>query len=128
MYSFLALVTIGLAAFSGTEAATATNCAGRRYTANDMSLCYREACQWAPRQGPGGYPHNFGNYERLDFGPYTNSRTLREYPLRLGGRYTGGAPGADRCVVHRDPNTQRCTNIGAMTHTGAAQRNGFVRC
>lgn len=41
--------------------------------------------------------------------------------------HLAGAPGPDRVVF--DPDYRgSCVFVGAMTHTGAVQRNGFVSC
>ena len=37
------------------------------------------------------------------------------------------SPGADRVVFNPDLDGE-CAYVGAMTHTGAEERNGFVMC
>ncbi|KAL1631087.1 hypothetical protein SLS56_004613 [Neofusicoccum ribis] len=123
MPSIQSLLVAALFAASG---ALAVTCGTTTYTSTQVSDCVAELCQWDERQGPGGYPHKYNNYESLSFGSYTG--TLYEYPMMTSGVYKGGSPGADRCVASYDARTNKCTNLGAMTHTGAANTNGFVLC
>ncbi|KAL1616709.1 putative guanyl-specific ribonuclease f1 [Diplodia seriata] len=115
-----------LAALCAATGALAVTCGSNTYTDAQISSCVADIKRWDERQGPGAYPHKFNNYEGLAFGAYTG--VLYEFPLLTSGPYRGGAPGADRCVAAYDVNTNTATNLGAMTHTGAASRNGFVKC
>ncbi|CAE7016489.1 hypothetical protein P3342_004323 [Pyrenophora teres f. teres] len=105
-------------------------CAGVVYSNSEVEACRSTLCFYDNRQGPGGYPHRFNNYEGINFGSYTGD--LYEYPLVRGTRaYGGGPPGADRCVAAYDQVTGNCDLVGAMTHNGVPQtasRNSFVPC
>ncbi|KAI2475077.1 guanyl-specific ribonuclease f1 [Pyrenophora tritici-repentis] len=106
------------------------SCGGVVYSDSQLESCRSTLCLYDDRQGPGGYPHFFSNFEGLNFGSYNGA--LYEYPL-VGGTngYNGGPPGADRCVVAYDSVTGNCDLLGAMTHRGKprnAPRNAFVHC
>ncbi|KAH7050320.1 Ribonuclease/ribotoxin [Macrophomina phaseolina] len=126
MRSFISILATGLAILTG---ALAVDCQGKAFTDADVDACVAELCNWDAGRGPGGYPHHFGNRETLSLGQYTTDPDLYEYPMLDNGRvYKGGAPGADRCIAHFDPNTWACTKVGAMTHRNAPKKNAFVLC
>ncbi|KAG4429138.1 hypothetical protein IFR05_015381 [Cadophora sp. M221] len=101
---------------------SATTCGSTSYTVTDTRNCKNTAYnyyQQGTTAGSSSYPHTYNNYEGFDFpvsGPY------QEFPLKKGGAYTGGSPGADRCII----NTSGAY-AGAITHTGASGNN-FVGC
>ncbi|KAF4306787.1 hypothetical protein SLS57_003123 [Botryosphaeria dothidea] len=122
---FLSVFAAGLAIVTST---LAVDCQGVTFTDADVDSCVAELCNWDAGKGPGGYPHKFNNREGLNLGAYNGNQDIYEYPLFAGSVYTKGSPGADRCIAHFDPNTWKCTKVGAMTHRNAPQRNGFVLC
>ncbi|KAK3392905.1 Ribonuclease/ribotoxin [Podospora didyma] len=123
-----ATITSFAVAAQGTAGLSSVSCGNNRYTKQQIDAATAEGCRLSANNqqlGNSRYPHQFNNREGLVFpasGPY------QEFPILSGGAvYSGGAPGADRIVFN--PNYQgSCTFIGAMTHTGAAQTNGFVSC
>ncbi|PSN66319.1 ribonuclease-domain-containing protein [Corynespora cassiicola Philippines] len=97
-------------------------CGSTCYTSAQVTGARNSGYNYIRQGGTAGgssYPHRYNNYEGFDFlvsGPYY------EFPLRTGGAYTGGSPGADRVVFNG--NGQRA---GEITHTGASG-NAFVAC
>ncbi|KAF2126391.1 ribonuclease-domain-containing protein [Dothidotthia symphoricarpi CBS 119687] len=69
--------------------------------------------------GSSTYPHKYNNYEGFSF---LAGGTYYEFPLKTGGVYTGGSPGADRVVFNGSG-----ARAGEITHTGASGNN-FVKC
>ena len=75
----------------------------------------------------------------IKFGAQCKGQTLYEFPILTNKKvFTGAektpaiAPGTDRVVVTVSKRDKKgnvaVTYCGLMTHTGAAQRNGFVAC
>ncbi|RBQ65747.1 hypothetical protein FVER14953_12295 [Fusarium verticillioides] len=101
---------------------SATTCGSTNYSASQVRAAANAACQYYQNDDTAGsstYPHTYNNYEGFDFpvdGPY------QEFPIKSGGVYTGGSPGADRVVINTN-----CEYAGAITHTGASGNN-FVGC
>ncbi|KAF5720941.1 guanyl-specific ribonuclease F1 [Fusarium globosum] len=101
---------------------SATTCGSTNYSASQVRAAANAACQYyqnGDTAGSSTYPHTYNNYEGFDFpvdGPY------QEFPIKSGGVYTGGSPGADRVVINTN-----CEYAGAITHTGASGNN-FVGC
>ncbi|KAF4304394.1 hypothetical protein SLS57_009689 [Botryosphaeria dothidea] len=101
---------------------SATTCGSTSYTAAEVRAAANAACSYYQQGGTAGgstYPHTYNNYEGFDFpvsGPY------QEFPLKKGGAYSGGSPGADRVII-----STSCSYAGAITHTGASGNN-FVGC
>lgn len=58
----------------------------------------------------GAYPHVFNNGESLTFSAVCTGTgsVLVEYPLKTGGAWTTGTPGADRVVYLRGPGKTPC--------------------
>ncbi|OLN89316.1 Guanyl-specific ribonuclease F1-like protein 2 [Colletotrichum chlorophyti] len=111
----------------GTSTVGSVTCGTNKYSRKQIEEATAEGCRlYAANQqiGTSQYPHRFNNREGLVFatsGPY------QEFPIIPSGNYTGRAPGPDRVVL--DPSYRgSCVYVGTMTHTGAAQRNGFVEC
>ncbi|KAK4129907.1 ribonuclease-domain-containing protein [Trichocladium antarcticum] len=111
----------------GTASLGSVMCGTHSYTKAQIDAAVAEGCRLhraGEQLGTSKYPHRFNNREGLVFatsGPY------QEFPVLESGVYAGRAPGADRIVV--DPNYQGdCVFVGAMTHTDAPTRNGFVAC
>ncbi|KAK4142928.1 Ribonuclease/ribotoxin [Dichotomopilus funicola] len=112
----------------GTTGLGHVTCGTTTYNKAAIDAAVAEGCQlYADREtlGSSKYPHRFNNREGLQFavaGPY------QEFPILSNGKvYSGRAPGADRIVFN--PNYQgECVYVGAMTHTNAPTRNGFVEC
>ncbi|KAK5823534.1 Ribonuclease/ribotoxin [Linnemannia elongata] len=65
-----------------------------------------------PTTSSGPYPKLFDNRERVQF-PDCNANLI-QFPLRMGGSYSGGPPGPDRVVYQKDGKF-----CGCMTHFGA---------
>ncbi|KAI9737595.1 MAG: hypothetical protein M1818_005599 [Claussenomyces sp. TS43310] len=101
---------------------SATTCGSVKYSVTDTSNCANAAYSYYGEDetaGSSDYPHTYNNYEGFDFpvsGPY------QEFPLVKGSTYSGGSPGADRCVINTDGDY-----AGAITHTGASG-DDFVGC
>ncbi|OHE94370.1 guanyl-specific ribonuclease N1 [Colletotrichum orchidophilum] len=111
----------------GTTDVGTVTCGDNRYSKKQIDDAAAEGCRlYAANQqiGTSQYPHRFNNRENLVFatsGPY------QEFPIITSGNYTGRAPGADRIVF--DPTYRgSCVYVGAMTHSGASSRNGFITC
>ncbi|RDW68111.1 ribonuclease-domain-containing protein [Coleophoma cylindrospora] len=101
---------------------SATTCGSVAYTVKDTTNCRNAAYSYYGQGGTAGgstYPHTYNNYEGFSF---SVSGTYLEFPLVKNGAYSGGAPGADRCII----NTSG-VYAGAITHTGASGNN-FVGC
>ncbi|KAI8243243.1 Guanyl-specific ribonuclease F1 [Colletotrichum sp. SAR 10_99] len=118
---------IALEKRQGTTGLGSIRCGDAKYSRKQVDEAVAEGCRlYANNQqvGTSEYPHRFNNREGLTFdtsGPY------QEFPIISSGNYTGRAPGPDRVVF--DPDYRgSCVFVGAMTHTGAVQRNGFVSC
>ncbi|KAL0934945.1 guanyl-specific ribonuclease N1 [Colletotrichum truncatum] len=139
MVSFKSTLVLGLCAVltaanpialdkrQGTNSIESVTCGTTKYSRKQLNEATAEGCRlYAANQqlGTSQYPHRFNNREGLVFatsGPY------QEFPILSSGNYTGRAPGADRVVFN--PSYQgSCVYVGAMTHTGAAERNGFLAC
>lgn len=94
-------------------------CGDTTYSSSQVNNALNAGCDdLSSGDAPGGYPHQYNNYEGFDFpvsGPWY------EFPL-VQGTYTGGSPGADRVVFN-----DNCEYAGAITHTGASGNN-FVGC
>ncbi|KXX73227.1 Guanyl-specific ribonuclease F1 [Madurella mycetomatis] len=111
----------------GTTTLGNVTCGTQSYSAQQVNEATAEGCRLhaAGQQiGSSRYPHRFNNREGLVFatsGPY------QEFPILESGVYTGRAPGPDRIVFDPDHDGS-CVYVGAMTHTGASSRNGFVSC
>ncbi|PKS05010.1 hypothetical protein jhhlp_008376 [Lomentospora prolificans] len=127
LLSLLGLSAARLERRQGTTSLESVTCGSNKYTQKQVDEAVGEGCRLiaANQQlGTNKYPHRFNNREGLVFatsGPY------QEFPILKSGNYTGQSPGADRIVI--DPNYQgSCVYSGAMTHTNAPSRNGFVLC
>ncbi|WQF87588.1 Putative guanine-specific ribonuclease N1/T1/U2, ribonuclease/ribotoxin [Colletotrichum destructivum] len=111
----------------GTANIGTVTCGDNRYSKKQIEEATAEGCRLhaANQQlGSSQYPHRFNNRENLAFassGPY------QEFPIISSGNYTGRSPGPDRIVFDPDYRSG-CVYVGAMTHTGASGRNGFVSC
>ncbi|KAF9876780.1 hypothetical protein CkaCkLH20_05626 [Colletotrichum karsti] len=118
---------IALEKRQGTADINQVRCADARYSRKQIDEATAEGCRlYAANQqlGTSQYPHRFNNREGLAF---TTTGPYQEFPIISSGNYTGRAPGPDRVVF--DPDYRgRCVYVGAMTHTGAPSRNGFVAC
>ncbi|TDZ14290.1 Guanyl-specific ribonuclease F1 [Colletotrichum sidae] len=103
------------------------DCGGERYSRRQLEEATAEGCRLYANSlqvGTSQYPHRFNNREGLIF---ASTGPFQEFPIIPSGNYSGRAPGPDRVVF--DPDYRgRCSYVGAMTHTGADQRNGFVTC
>ncbi|KAF1922212.1 Ribonuclease/ribotoxin [Didymella exigua CBS 183.55] len=118
---------LAIAALASSVAA-GVNCAGDNFDRAELDECKNELCKWNNRAGPGGYPHFFANHEGFTWS-VSKINSLYIYPLIHGTKaYSGGAPGAHRCIVNYDNKTGQCVTLGAITHTGASSVNGFVQC
>ncbi|KAM3523834.1 hypothetical protein NHJ13051_004882 [Beauveria bassiana] len=119
---FLSLIAVASAAPAELVGRAATTCGTVYYTANQVNAASQAACNYVENGGTAGsstYPHKYNNYEGFNFpvsGPYY------EFPIKSGGVYTGGSPGADRVIINAG-----CAQAGAITHTGASGNN-FVGC
>ncbi|OAQ99906.1 hypothetical protein LLEC1_03227 [Akanthomyces lecanii] len=119
---FLSLVAVASAAPTELLSRDATTCGTVYYSASQVDSASQAACQYVQNGGTAGgstYPHKYNNYEGFDFpvnGPYY------EFPIKSGGAYTGGSPGADRVVINGN-----CDEAGVITHRGASGNN-FVGC
>ncbi|KAM3501813.1 hypothetical protein MY10362_005272 [Beauveria mimosiformis] len=119
---FLSLVAVASAAPAELVSRAATTCGTVYYSASQVSAASQAACNYVKSGTTAGgstYPHRYNNYEGFNFpvsGPYY------EFPIKSGGVYTGGSPGADRVVINA-----QCAEAGAITHTGASGNN-FVGC
>ncbi|KAL2133707.1 hypothetical protein VTI74DRAFT_1883 [Chaetomium olivicolor] len=116
-----------LEARQGTTSLASVTCGSTTYTKKQVDDAVAEGCRlYAANEqiGTSKYPHQFNNREGLVFaasGPY------QEFPILQSGVYAGKAPGADR-VVFNPSYKGECVYVGAMTHTDANSRNGFVSC
>ncbi|WYZ43994.1 hypothetical protein EsH8_VII_000430 [Colletotrichum jinshuiense] len=111
----------------GTADIATVTCGTNKYSRKQVAEAAAEGCRlYAANQqiGTSQYPHTFNNRENLVF---TTSGPYQEFPILTSGNYTGKAPGADRVVLNPSYRGS-CVYVGAMTHTGAVQRNGFVEC
>ncbi|KAL2194051.1 Ribonuclease/ribotoxin [Corynascus similis CBS 632.67] len=139
MRNFISTLTLGLCAVAttanaklelrqGTDSLSSVTCGSTTYSKQDVDAAVAEGCRLyaaGEQLGNSRYPHRFNNRERLTFdisGPY------EEFPILANGAvYSGRAPGPDRIVFNPDYRGS-CVYAGAMTHTGAPTRNGFVEC
>ncbi|KAK4247605.1 Ribonuclease/ribotoxin [Corynascus novoguineensis] len=139
MRKFISTLTLGLCAVAttanakleprqGTDSLSSVTCGSTTYSKQDVDAAVAEGCRLyaaGEQLGNSRYPHRFNNRERLTFdisGPY------EEFPILANGAvYSGRAPGPDRIVFNPDYRGS-CVYAGAMTHTGAPTRNGFVEC
>ncbi|KAJ4990074.1 ribonuclease [Stagonosporopsis vannaccii] len=97
-------------------------CGSTCYTSAQVTAARNSGYNYVKQGGTAGgstYPHKYNNYEGFDF---LVGGTYYEFPLKTGGVYTGGSPGADRVVFNG--SGQRA---GEITHTGASGNN-FVAC
>ncbi|TFK77282.1 ribonuclease T1 [Pluteus cervinus] len=121
--SALTFAAVLLGVVASTQAAvlrrqsSGCTCAGRRYTATDLT----KAISDAEDGGASDYPHQYHDYEGFPFP--TCSGTFYEFPIERGSVYDGGSPGADRVIYDSRGNFCAC-----LTHTGASSNNGFVEC
>ncbi|XWW97100.1 hypothetical protein V2A60_005081 [Cordyceps javanica] len=119
---FLSLVAVASAAPAELVSRDATTCGNVHYSAGQVDSASQAACKYVQNGGTAGgstYPHKYNNYEGFNFpvdGPYY------EFPIKSGGVYTGGSPGADRVIINR-----QCDEAGVITHRGASGNN-FVGC
>ncbi|KAA8643892.1 hypothetical protein EYZ11_006638 [Aspergillus tanneri] len=76
----------------------------------------------------GKYPAYFGNKSNNQqvFGNIPDGTDLREFPIIVGGVYTGGEPGAYRVVT--DYKDNRGDFRGVMQHTGATVGGAYTAC
>ncbi|KAL2060114.1 hypothetical protein VTL71DRAFT_9936 [Oculimacula yallundae] len=101
---------------------SATTCGSTSYSTSQVAACANAAYSYYSQDQTAGsstYPHQYNNYEGFNFpvnGPY------QEFPLKKTGAYSGGSPGADRCIINTNGQY-----AGAITHTGASGNN-FVGC
>lgn len=89
------------------------SCGGTSYSSDQVATCISNG-----NDGDGGssdYPHRYKDYEGFDFSGYCSDSTYYEYPLTADG-YSGGRPGADRCIYGADSGSF----CGAITHTGTS--------
>ncbi|KAF2762774.1 hypothetical protein EJ05DRAFT_495635 [Pseudovirgaria hyperparasitica] len=120
--AFLALVPLVASLPVELDTRAGTTCGGVFYTSSEVSAASNQAYNYyksGTQVGSNNYPHAYNNYEGFNFdvsGPYL------EFPIKKGGVYTGGSPGADRVVI----NTSGA-HAGDITHTGASSNN-FVGC
>ncbi|KAL2126514.1 hypothetical protein VTI74DRAFT_783 [Chaetomium olivicolor] len=132
MLHFIPTITLALCAVAAPADPVlgkwqAVTCGENSYTQEQIADATDEGCRlYSLHQqvGTNNYPHTFRNHEGLSFpvpGPY------QEFPILENGLYLGGAPGADR-IVFKAGAEGACDYVGAMTHTGAANHNGFVLC
>ncbi|RHZ53564.1 putative extracellular guanyl-specific ribonuclease [Aspergillus thermomutatus] len=76
----------------------------------------------------GKYPAYFGNQSNNQkvLTNVADGTTLREFPIIVGGVYTGGEPGAYRVVT--DYKDNRGDFRGVMQHTGATVGGAYTAC
>ncbi|KAK4038595.1 Ribonuclease/ribotoxin [Parachaetomium inaequale] len=127
-YAAAAAANVSLEPRQGTAALSNVTCGRASYTKQQVDAAVAEGCRLhaaGDQLGSSQYPHRFNNRESLTFavaGPY------QEFPILASGAvYSGKAPGADR-VVFKANYQGSCVYVGAMTHTDAPTRNGFVEC
>ncbi|KAM7219452.1 guanyl-specific ribonuclease N1 [Rhypophila decipiens] len=119
--------TVRAAATPGTNSIANVTCGSNTYSQQQIEEATAEGCRLydqGQQIGNSKYPHKFNNREGLVFassGPY------EEFPIIRSGVYAGRSPGADRIVFDPDYKND-CVFVGAMTHTDAPTRNGFVAC
>ncbi|KAM7206058.1 guanyl-specific ribonuclease F1 [Naviculisporaceae sp. PSN 640] len=119
--------TAAALATPGTTAIANVTCGLNTYSQQQIEEATAEGCRLydeGQQIGTSKYPHKFNNREGLVFassGPY------QEFPIIRSGVYSGRSPGADRIVFDPDYKND-CVFVGAMTHTDAPTRNGFVPC
>ncbi|KAK3291986.1 Ribonuclease/ribotoxin [Chaetomium fimeti] len=128
LYASAAAADATLDRRQGTSALANVTCGRNTYSRSQIEDAVFEGCSLhaaGEQLGNSRYPHRFNNREGLTFataGPY------QEFPiLSSGAVYSGRSPGADRVVFNPDYEGS-CVYVGAMTHTGAPTRNGFVEC
>ncbi|KAI0080358.1 ribonuclease T1 [Panus rudis PR-1116 ss-1] len=92
------------------------DCAGRSYTATDITRAINEA----EDGGADDYPHQYHDFEGFSF-PSCRGEFF-EFPLEHNRVYTGGSPGADRVIYDQSGRFCAC-----LTHTGASG-NDFLEC
>ncbi|KAK4495352.1 hypothetical protein PRZ48_013683 [Zasmidium cellare] len=141
--TLLPIALIGLASaspvpvediFSLDKRQSATTCGSTSYSQLAVQQSYGEGADHTMKgttvssSGGSQYPHVFNNREKLSF-PACSGLTLYEFPLKPENQVftNGAAAGADR-VVYATTGPNQFTYCGAMTHTGAPTRNGFVLC
>ncbi|KAF2171460.1 hypothetical protein M409DRAFT_50896 [Zasmidium cellare ATCC 36951] len=113
---------------------SATTCGSTSYSQLAVQQSYGAGADHTMKRtvvrsgGGSNYPHVFNNKEQLSF-PACSGLTLYEFPLEPENQVftTGDAAGADR-VVYATTGPNQFTYCGAMTHTGAPTRSGFVLC
>ncbi|KGO64314.1 Guanine-specific ribonuclease N1/T1 [Penicillium expansum] len=91
----------------------------------------REALHECQRHNDGSigkYPAYFGNKSNNQkvFNNIPDGTDLREFPIIVGGKYTGGVPGAYRVVT--DYKDNRGDFRGVMQHTGATAGGAYTAC
>ncbi|KAL2186133.1 Ribonuclease/ribotoxin [Thermothelomyces heterothallicus CBS 203.75] len=128
LYAVATAATGSLEPRQGTDSLSSVTCGSTSYTKQEIDDAVAEGCRLyaaGEQLGTSNYPHRFNNREGLTF---SISGPFQEFPLLASGAvYSGGAPGPDRVVIN--PNYRgSCVYAGAMTHTGAPTRNGFVKC
>ncbi|KAF7161338.1 hypothetical protein CNMCM5623_006952 [Aspergillus felis] len=100
---------------------------GTTLSENDV----REALHECRRHNDGSigkYPAYFGNKSNNQkvFGNIPDGTGLREFPIIVGGVYSGGEPGAYRVVT--DYKDNRGDFRGVMQHTGATVGGAYTAC
>ncbi|KAJ6094460.1 hypothetical protein N7467_001973 [Penicillium canescens] len=100
---------------------------GTTLSENDIREALNE-CQRLNDNSIGKYPAYFGNKSsnRKVFGNIPDSTRLREFPIIVGGKYTGGQPSKYRVVT--DYKDDRGDFRGVMQHTGATVSNAYTAC
>ncbi|KAL2163568.1 hypothetical protein VTH06DRAFT_5626 [Thermothelomyces fergusii] len=128
LYAVATAAALPLEPRQGTNSLSGVTCGSNTYTKKEVDDAVAEACRLyaaGTQLGTNKYPHGFNNFENLAF---PIPKPFQEFPILASGAvYSGGNPGPDRVVI--SPNYQgSCVYVGAMTHTGAPTRNGFVKC
>ncbi|KAJ7615894.1 guanyl-specific ribonuclease C2, partial [Roridomyces roridus] len=119
-----ALVAAGPASFTPRALPSGNvECGSNTYTVSQVSAATSAGFSHVNSPlGSDSYPHQFRDDEGLKL--FCSGSSWLEYPILAGGKtYTGGSPGADRVVF----NTAG-TYCAVITHTGAAEEDGFVSC
>ncbi|GFF49223.1 retrovirus-related Pol polyprotein from transposon TNT 1-94 [Aspergillus udagawae] len=100
---------------------------GTTLSENDIREALHQ-CRRLDDSSIGKYPAYFGNKSNNQkvFDNIPDSTDLREFPIVVGGVYTGGEPGAYRVVT--DYKDNRGDFRGVMQHTGATVGGAYTAC
>ncbi|KAJ5822844.1 hypothetical protein N7447_005184 [Penicillium robsamsonii] len=100
---------------------------GTTLSENDIREAFKE-CRKLDDRSIGKYPAKFGNKSNNQkvFDNIPDGTDLREFPIIVGGKYTGGVPGKYRVVT--DYKDNRGDFRGVMQHTGATVGGAYTAC